>query len=66
MKVTNWHNWQRAKVIGAAITCLGAIACAGGLEGDASTPIPSPVGFIFFISIAVSFTASFIKHDHRH
>ena len=31
---------------------LGAIVFAGGLEGDASSPIPSPFGFLIFFGHA--------------
>lgn len=66
MRVVDWQKWQRAKAIGAAISALIAVACAGGLEGDATTPIPSVAGFVFFIAVAISFAVSFAKHDNQH
>lgn len=53
MRVTNWKRWQRTKGIIAFVLFLGAIGFAGGLEGDATTPIPSPIGFL--ICLAFSF-----------
>jgi hypothetical protein len=52
MRVTNWQRWQRTKGVTAVVLFLIALGCIGGLEGDATTPIPSFSGFLLFISLS--------------
>ena len=52
MRVTNWKRWQQTKGVTACALFLIALGCLGGLEGDAVTPIPSPMGF--FVSLSLS------------
>jgi len=42
---------------------LGAIIFAGGLEGDASSPIPSPFGFLIFFGIGAYLILTSIPYD---
>lgn len=63
--VTNWQRWTRTKLVVTVIAFLAALACAGGLEAEGTEPIPSPEGFVFFISITGALTYNLIKTDRR-
>ena len=54
MRVTNWKRWQRTKGIVSFVLFLSAIGFAGGLEGDATTPIPSPIGFLICLALSTA------------
>ena len=43
---------------------IGAIVCMGGFEGDASTPIPSPLGFLILFGISAYLILTSIPHDN--
>jgi len=62
MRVTNWQRWQRTKGITAFCAFLGAIACVGGLEGDATEPMPSPAGAIFLLAVCLLLTLNITKN----
>lgn len=64
-RVIDRVRWRRAKAFIAFVCWLGAVVCAGGLEGDATTSVPSVAGFITFISASALLTFNILREDRR-
>ncbi len=64
-RVVDRVRWRRTKAFTAFVCWLGALVCAGGLEGGASEPIPSVAGFITFISASALLTVNLFREDRR-
>lgn len=62
-RVIDVARWRRTKGFVAFLCWIGALGCAGGLEGDATTGIPSLAGFITFISASALLTFNIFRED---
>jgi len=65
VRVVDRAKWRRAKALASFLCWLGAVVCAGGLEGDATTPVPSVAGFITFISASALLTFNILRENDR-
>ena len=66
MRVINWERWQITKMVVVFILVLVSIAFFGGTEdADGSQPIPSPLGVIVSMSLALLLLYNIIQNDRN-